>query len=127
MYNPQMGYAVGAQNDIFEPAAALPASRLGCYTDSSSSRTLPIAVAVTDSTPEKCIAACESRGYGFAGVEYSTECYCGSSAPVATKKAADTDCLLPCAGSSQTCGGSNRVDVYTTSKLTTSTLVSHPS
>src|ERR1700761_5697239 len=54
-----------------------------CYVDSTANRALPIAMQVTGGptamTVELCLDACHSAGYGFAGVEWSQECYCGTS------------------------------------------------
>ena len=60
-------------------------------------------------TKENCATFCSLRGYAFGGVEYSSECYCGTSAPIANTYGCD----YPCSGDkSQTCGGSNAIEVF---------------
>ncbi|KAF7351503.1 Glycoside hydrolase family 128 protein [Mycena sanguinolenta] len=123
---PQMGRAV---------AGTLPAgwSYVGCKVDVGN-RILSAANEVSASnTPQTCVAFCSGQGYIMAGVEFSQECWCGSSYnPVAgpVQSAADSDCSSACTGdSAQTCGGASRIQVYqssgsstTTSTTTTATL-----
>lgn len=71
-----------------------------CYVDSTANRALPIAMQVPGGpaamTVELCLDACQSAGYGFAGVEWSQECYCGTSLP--TEVATDGHCSMACDG-----------------------------
>ena len=63
-------------------------------------------------TIEICKKLCFEKGYQYAGVEYSKECFCGNNCP---KKIAprQTDCNMDCSGDrSQKCGGGNRLNVY---------------
>ncbi|KAK3387959.1 hypothetical protein B0H63DRAFT_431940 [Podospora didyma] len=100
------------------PAATPQSSwaNLGCYTDSTTNRGLPIQLKSIPSgtmTIDKCVAACASKGYTFAGVEYSIECFCGNAIGGDSKKANQADCDMKCSGdASQLCGGGNRVNVY---------------
>ncbi len=59
-----------------------------------------------------CQAFCASNNYALAGVEYSSECYCGMDlANGATY--GQTGCNMPCSGNgATTCGGPARLDVY---------------
>lgn len=71
----------------------------GCFVDSVSNRVLPIATDATDSavmTIEKCLDACSSLGYAYAGLEWSQECYCGSALPPVP--ATDGRCDMTCNG-----------------------------
>ncbi|KAK0636800.1 carbohydrate-binding WSC, partial [Bombardia bombarda] len=88
----------------------------GCYTDSPDARVLPTQVTVSNGlTPEKCVSACAAQGFSYAGVEYMSECWCGSTTPSSTLKADDSTCSLQCTGSStETCGGAYLIDVYRT-------------
>ncbi|KAI5450005.1 hypothetical protein NCC49_003767 [Naganishia albida] len=87
-------------------------SPLGCYKDSTP-RILPdYSYKSSSMTPLLCQSTCMSKGYSFAGVSYGSECYCGSAAPDATAKTANTDCAQKCAGSTATCGGAWRTYVY---------------
>ncbi|KAI0659966.1 WSC-domain-containing protein [Cubamyces menziesii] len=97
-------------------ASGLPAGwiAVGCASDVPS-RTLNVdAFTSQQMTIESCISHCASRGHSMAGLEYSRECYCGSSfvngggAPLA-----DTVCNMPCTGdSSKICGGPMALSVF---------------
>ncbi|EGZ78311.1 hypothetical protein NEUTE2DRAFT_80748 [Neurospora tetrasperma FGSC 2509] len=55
----------------------------------------------------------ENKGYRFAGLEYSRECWCASQLFSLSSKVADAECNLPCDGDeSQVCGGNLRISVY---------------
>ncbi|KAJ8514632.1 hypothetical protein ONZ45_g7847 [Pleurotus djamor] len=61
---------------------------------------------------EKCIAACNNNGFTYAGMEYSNECYCGTSLTTALKKS-DGECSMTCqANRNQFCGAPDRLTVY---------------
>ncbi|KAG8773868.1 hypothetical protein FRC16_005274, partial [Serendipita sp. 398] len=107
--------------------------------DTIAARTLPVGMAYAGSlTPQKCIDACASQNYNYAGLEYSVECYCGNG--IANDGALTTSdgCNMICAGSNDyLCGGGNRLTVYqrdtapivqstTTTTTTTSTSTSTP-
>ncbi|KAI9438941.1 copper radical oxidase [Lactarius indigo] len=103
------------------PPAVVPSvglwNSLGCYTDGAP-RVLSVGTAVTggasNNSVESCTAACFAKGYGFAGVEYSQECYCGTAIGSNGAPAAAGDCNMACSGKgSELCGGPNRLNVYT--------------
>ncbi|KAH8988288.1 copper radical oxidase [Lactarius hatsudake] len=103
------------------PPAVVPSvglwNSLGCYTDGAT-RTLSVGTAVTGgashNSVESCTAACFALGYGFAGVEYSQECYCGIAIGSTGAPAAAGDCNMACSGAgSELCGGPNRLNMYT--------------
>jgi hypothetical protein len=53
----------------------------GCFTDSTSARGLSL-YSFTNGTgmsEELCVATCQAKGYGMAGIEYAKECYCGKA------------------------------------------------
>jgi hypothetical protein len=90
---------------------------LGCYTDSTSDRTLdtvgdfPGAEGGMTITP--CQGACQNAGYVFAGVEFGHECWCGSLIGGAGTLSPDNECNMPCSGNAaEMCGGSNRINIY---------------
>jgi len=87
---------------------------LGCYSDNNVDRTLVVGMGVTGAlTVEKCTAACSNAGYPLSGVEYSAECYCGSSLANGGAPTPAGDCNMVCAGnSSEFCGGPDRLNVY---------------
>ncbi|KAI4727415.1 hypothetical protein E4T49_04717 [Aureobasidium sp. EXF-10728] len=104
---------------------------VGCAPDSVSSRTLPNSTYMSsDMTVEKCMSYCKNKGFNYAGLEYATQCYCGSSLPTALEptKGVLGNCFSPCAGnSSQYCGGSNRLSIYYTSANLAESTISCPS
>jgi hypothetical protein len=83
-------------------------------------------------TVETCQDFCTSKGFSYAGTEYSTECCalsffvlrlamifnnvylldCGNTLPDLAA-ASDTDCTYTCSGNTtEICGGSDRLSVY---------------
>ncbi|KAI5271288.1 hypothetical protein E4T47_05393 [Aureobasidium subglaciale] len=104
---------------------------VGCAPDSVSSRTLSNSSYMSSSmTVESCLSFCKNKGLNYAGLEYSTQCYCGSSLPdsLAPTPGVLGNCFSPCAGnSSEYCGGSNRLSIYYTSANLASSTISCPS
>ncbi|KAH8891152.1 glyoxal oxidase like protein [Thozetella sp. PMI_491] len=84
----------------------------GCWTDVH--RTINEAgYASASMTIESCISFCTSKGFQYAGVEYSQECYCGSSLAAGSESASMTDCSMACSGNStEACGGPNRLNLF---------------
>jgi hypothetical protein len=63
-------------------------------------------------TVEYCQAYCSSKNFGVAGVEYSSECYCGYSL-TNNSTLGQTGCDMACSGSkTEICGGPSRLSVY---------------
>ena len=61
----------------------------GCYTDTRADRTLNLdGYSADDMTEGKCIGYCDQKGYSWAGVEYSRECYCGYQPSASATKTA---------------------------------------
>ncbi|GJN68995.1 hypothetical protein PLICBS_003041 [Purpureocillium lilacinum] len=93
---------------------------LGCYTDKGPGRTLSWdskADAATLTT-KSCLAACEKKGYPYAGTEFGDECYCGSVLANNTAKTDDAECNSPCVGdASEKCGGRNALNLYVATDL----------
>ncbi|KAI0474339.1 WSC domain-containing protein [Xylaria cf. heliscus] len=81
------------------------------------SRTLPdVSLDQPDMTVEKCIAACDAKGYKYAGLEYRSQCFCGNSVAQDRMPTNGTmgDCPMTCAGDpDEFCGGAARISVYT--------------
>ncbi|WRT68981.1 uncharacterized protein IL334_005963 [Kwoniella shivajii] len=86
-----------------------------CVAEGTSGRALVGASTSSSSmTWQKCVSFCSNAGYSIAGVEYSSECYCGN---ILTNGAALTktssSCNMPCSGgSSVTCGGSSALSLF---------------
>ncbi|KAK2823875.1 hypothetical protein FQN49_007533 [Arthroderma sp. PD_2] len=87
----------------------------GCYNDSASSRALSDSFVYNDKmTVELCAAFC--NGTAYFGTEYFSECYCGANLSPESTMQAESDCSMFCSGNStQYCGGSNRINIYTKS------------
>lgn len=86
---------------------------LACYTDNVAARTFTGAQLVSDSmTTSMCQAFCYSKGFKYAGTEWSTECYCDNEFRNNGVQA-DSGCDMECSGASgETCGGGVRLSVY---------------
>jgi hypothetical protein len=88
----------------------------GCATDAPSARAFTNASTTADDmTVEKCISFCDGRGLGYAGLEYSKECFCADrlSAKDGPKEGVMGRCEMSCGGDGdQICGGSGWMSVY---------------
>ncbi|WVF70056.1 hypothetical protein IAT40_004843 [Kwoniella sp. CBS 6097] len=96
------------------PTASLPSDwrSLGCNVDTSDNRALNRgSTTSSNNTIPSCIANCAAQGFAYAGVEYGSECWCGTSASLT---AAAEGCDVPCSGDEGSfCGGSYRINVFT--------------
>lgn len=121
----KFGVSVGTYSDSFKNTAltgscsALSGSDpvaydyVGCFTDDVNSRTFSAATSSDNNmTLSECSKFCS--GYQYFGTEYTTQCFCGTTLGSSGTEAAETDCYMPCGGdSTETCGGPNRLSVYT--------------
>lgn len=90
---------------------------LGCYTDNVSARTLSTFEPSSDGIVfvRGCTQTCASLGFTYAGLEYGQECFCGNEILNGASQTPASDCNMPCNGNkTETCGGSNRINLYTT-------------
>lgn len=90
---------------------------LGCYKDDKRQRLLPSFYTNFKETnsPKKCIQMCLQSGYQYAGVQYSTECFCGSAEPPPEAKLPDPSCNMKCpAEPKSACGGYYTINIYET-------------
>ncbi|KAF8418952.1 WSC-domain-containing protein [Tirmania nivea] len=102
---------IGESKKAYSDMSAKGWSYDGCAIDKLDSRTLPIRTGDNDMTIEKCIDYCVSNGQTYAGLQYSNECYCGTS--IAADRKGDYLCAMPCAGdASEICGDGQRLSVY---------------
>jgi hypothetical protein len=106
------------ENDEFTPPQIVPSvggyDSMGCVTEGTSERALqgPVLNSPT-MTPKDCVLFCKGQGYPYAGVEYSTECYCGNTLSNQTSPAPASECNMLCSGDKKSfCGGPNRLVVY---------------
>ncbi|KAK1834732.1 putative fungistatic metabolite [Podospora conica] len=87
----------------------------GCWIDVG--RTIGAAgyASATAMTIQSCVSFCETRGFAYAGVEYSTECFCGNTMASSATQVSDTACSMACSGDpSQPCGGPSRLNIFHT-------------
>lgn len=90
---------------------------LGCYKDDKKHRLLPSFYTNFKETnsPKKCIQLCLQSGYLYAGVQYSTECFCGSTEPSTEARLPDPNCNMKCpAEPKSACGGYYTINIYET-------------
>ncbi|XP_072164172.1 sialate:O-sulfotransferase 2-like [Diadema setosum] len=92
------------------------ASYQGCFPDSIHPQQRTLRGAFTSDlrrmTVETCLQYCTKRNFLYGGLQYYSECYCGSTLerPKADNKSL---CNLPCAGNkTQVCGGAPYLSVY---------------
>lgn len=97
--------------------AQLQSGYMGCYTDSSNSRTLTgysyTSPAMTNAI---CKTTCANQGFAMAGTEVGNQCFCGNTIGSGNTRTASTICNTPCAGNSASlCGASWRMSLFNTS------------
>ncbi|AFR96749.2 transmembrane receptor [Cryptococcus neoformans C23] len=103
----------------------------GCYQDKSGHLALTNNSWASESlTPLTCINGCSELGYSYAGVEGGNTCYCGSQVSSTVTVLPASQCQAACAGnSSDTCGGTQAMDLYTMAAATDTPITiraSHP-
>jgi hypothetical protein len=85
-----------------------------CYLDNANGRVLADEYDSSTTTVASCIAYCSSNNFTLAGIEYSTQCFCGDYLVNGAVVAPDSDCNMACGGSAtEACGGPNYLSVYT--------------
>lgn len=70
-------------------------------------------------TVTMCLNFCQSKGFQYAGIEYSGECYCaGDISNGASLSVSSPNCNMPCSGeSTETCGGPGALSLYVNPSL----------
>jgi len=101
---------------------------LGCYLEGTTGRALDgAAVVKMEMTVEMCVGFCRVGGWAVVGVEYGTECFCGSGVRNGATKAGDGGCNMTCGGDKWAfCGGSARINIYSRKLVSTSTATQKP-
>ncbi|KAJ6515444.1 WSC domain-containing protein [Mycena sanguinolenta] len=86
----------------------------GCYTDTSTSRTLAEASTTSvEMTVESCIAFCTAGGFSLAGVEFGDECYCDYAMQSTGATTRTENCNKACSGNpTESCGAVNFIDIF---------------
>ncbi|XP_058466832.1 xylosyltransferase oxt [Malaya genurostris] len=95
----------------------VPNRALGCFQDEKNFRILSgyYTNFKSNNSPKRCIQLCLQSGFQYAGVQYSTECFCGNEEPKASAKLPDSSCNMKCSGDPrQACGGYFTTNVYET-------------
>ncbi|KAB5571716.1 WSC domain-containing protein [Coniochaeta sp. 2T2.1] len=96
-------------------------NHLGCFSDRSDPRALPVLVPLGGDRPALnrglCVGRCIEYGYRYAGLENGGDCYCGDDLPPPSTSVPEGECstLCPDTSSNQTCGAPWRLDVLATS------------
>jgi hypothetical protein len=92
---------------------------VGCFAEKESTSTVRAlgGASVADQsemTVFGCARFCLNRGFLVFGVEFKSECYCGTAADkTSLGKAPEIECDMPCSGAEdQLCGGSSRIGVF---------------
>lgn len=108
---------IGAFEQYFtDVTSSLGWEYLGCGSDQGANRTFQLASESTGSmTVETCVKYCSGKGYTYAGLEYSSQCYCDNTldwdrAPITGVLG---NCFSACSGdNSEFCGGSDALSIY---------------
>ncbi|XP_052803725.1 uncharacterized protein LOC128233895 isoform X2 [Mya arenaria] len=90
---------------------------VGCFADRTDRVLGLYKISFSNMTIETCRRHCAQKGQDFSGLEYYSECFCGSDPQrlYGSRKAAEERCNYRCTGnSSQVCGGHWYISVYKT-------------
>ncbi|GLH11058.1 Xylosyltransferase oxt [Gryllus bimaculatus] len=90
---------------------------LGCFRDNKTFRLLSgyYANLKTTNSPKHCIDLCLQSGFPYAGVQFSTQCFCGNDEPPSTSRLPDSSCNMKCPTDPRdACGGYFTINVYET-------------
>jgi hypothetical protein len=101
------------RNSIFATGVKQPPyAYQGCYNDDPR-RGLPIALMDSGATVESCVQLAKDRGYTYAGLQSSGQCFAGNL--IAYKRVSEDNCQRPCtARKGQNCGGTWYNSIYST-------------
>ena len=85
----------------------------GCWSDQPAQTLTNRTYVGNANSIESCTAACAQGGNTIAGLEYGTQCYCGTSLGYQAVQVIDSSCNVACSGNaSETCGGNNRLSLF---------------
>jgi hypothetical protein len=95
----------------------VPPRIVSCYTEFTNARAI-VGYSVTNTTAmtvELCVGACQAKGYGIAGVEWESQCFCGYTISTGATLVADSQCeVMLCPGNNKEwCSAGSRLQVYT--------------
>ncbi len=107
----------GNRINVWGEALASPATvgeyeYVGCFTDNRDARSLRGTASFDPAmTLEKCAASCAD--YAYFGVEFGTQCYCGTALDDAARQVSQAECSLRCGGDyANVCGDADRLNVF---------------
>ncbi|KAJ4290188.1 hypothetical protein N0V88_006697 [Collariella sp. IMI 366227] len=84
----------------------------GCFTDKGDQHSLTGKVTYDSSmTLEKCAAICSA--YSYFGVEFASQCFCGTELEASAEERPQAECSLRCGGDyNNVCGDADRLNVF---------------
>ena len=95
---------------IAAAAAISDKSFLGCFKDSNNRDLSGFSFKSPRMTKKLCMDTCRGKGFKYAGLQYSQQCFCGNSYG---KLGKSDNCKMPCSGNKgEICGGSWANSVY---------------
>ncbi|KAG5915648.1 hypothetical protein E4U42_007958 [Claviceps africana] len=106
---------------LMHKATVPPYTLVGCWTEGNGVRALSQGFTVSDKmSNEACAVFC--KNYKYFGIEYGSECYCGSYLAGSSKKAPLEECNMACSGDGyEYCGASSRLELYENPNVKTGT------
>jgi hypothetical protein len=92
-------------------SAGCTVSDVECYADDLKHRVFPTMALDGGMTQQYCAQLCFNKKMAMAGVEFSTQCFCGNTIPTDAKKS--TKCTMACgADKSEMCGGYDAISIF---------------
>ncbi|BGP05739.1 hypothetical protein JCM10049v2_001552 [Rhodotorula toruloides] len=91
----------------------------GCWSDLvNGGRSLPNTLTgSSDFTIESCLAVADAQGFAVAGLSYMGECYAAPALGLYSTQLDASKCTMTCKNAAnETCGGSDALDVYTSTQ-----------
>lgn len=88
----------------------------GCWTDQNPTSLPNLVYTNNSNTIELCTSTCAQMGYGIAGLEFGTQCFCGDALSWQANQTFLEACSTPCPGNAnETCGEDDRLSLYANS------------
>lgn len=85
----------------------------GCVGEPQNGRALSTSTANSGMTIPQCLSWAASKGYKYAGVEYSAECWGGNTLSSGATNKTNATCSMFCGGNQRTyCGGPSLLTLY---------------
>lgn len=85
----------------------------GCWSDQSPQTLTNMTYESNANTIEVCTQTCAAGGNTIAGLEFGTQCFCGTSLGHSSQQVIESSCYSACPGnSSEICGGSSRLSIF---------------